>query len=203
MDMPKPGEAHKRLGAFVGEWTGPETMFPAPWDPVGGKAMARVVNRWIIDGFAVVQDYEQRKAGKVVFRGHGVIWFDPAKQEYVMNWWDSIGGSGGQYRGTFDGSILRLSSPMPQGGHSRTSWNFDSSGGYSFNMEISGDGQTWQPAMLGSYTRAAKKPAAKKPARPAAKRTAKAARKTRRASPKLARRTKPASPKPSGGGRKR
>jgi hypothetical protein len=193
MEMPKPGEAHKKLGAFVGEWAGPETMFPAPWDPVGGKAMARVVNRWIVDGFAVAQEYEQRRGGKVTFRGHGVIWFDPAKQEYVMNWWDSMGGSGGQYRGTFDGSILRLSSPMPQGGHSRTSWNFDSSGSYSFNMEVSGDGQTWQPAMLGSYNRAAaKKAAAKKVAKAAAKRTANT----------KARRTKPASPKPSGSGRK-
>ncbi len=189
MDMPKPGEAHEKLGAFVGEWAGPETMFPAPWDPVGGKAMARVVNRWILDGFAVVQEYEQRKAGKVVFRGHGVIWFDPAKQEYAMSWWDSMGGSGSQYRGAFDGTILRLSAPLPQGGHSRASWNFDSAGAYSFNMEMSGDGHTWQPAMLGTYTRATKKSASRKSAGQAAKRTAGGAARSR----------KPASSKRSSG----
>jgi hypothetical protein len=162
MEMPKPGDAHKKLGAFVGEWKGPETMYPAPWDPIGGKATARVVNRWILDGFAVVQEYEQRRGGKVTFRGHGVIWFDPSKQQYVMNWWDSMGGGGGQYRGDFDGTILRLDSPMPQGGHSRTSWDFAAPGGYSFNMEISGDGRTWQPAMCGSYQRAAKKASPRK-----------------------------------------
>lgn len=181
MEMPKPGEAHKRLAAFVGEWAGPETMYPAPWDPVGGKANAKVVNRWILDGFAVVQEYEQRRGSKVTFRGHGVIWFDPAKQEYVMNWWDSMGGTGGQYRGAFDGNFLRLGSPMPQGGHSRTSWEFGTPGAYSFNMEISGDGHTWQPAMAGSYTRAAKKsvtkPAAKRSAKKTMKRAAKKAKK--------------------------
>jgi hypothetical protein len=175
MEMPKPGEAHKKLGAFVGEWNGPETMYPAPWDPIGGKAMAHVVNRWILDGFAVVQEYEQRRGGKVNFRGHGVIWFDATKQEYVMNWWDSMGGVGGQYRGHFDGTMLRLASPMPQGGHSRTSWNF-TPGAYSFNMEISGDGETWKPAMFGNYEKAAKKRSAsakkapKKPMKKAKKR---------------------------------
>lgn len=179
MDMPKPGDAHKKLGAFVGEWTGPETMYPAPWDPVGGKATAKVVNRWILDGFAVVQEYEQRRAGKVNFRGHGVIWFDAAKQEYVMNWWDTMGG-GGQYRGAFEGAQLRLSSPMPQGGHSRTSWDFGSPGAYSFNMEISGDGQTWQPAMLGHYKKAVAKKAtaAKQQAAPKTKRATPAAKKS-------------------------
>jgi hypothetical protein len=162
MEMPKPSDAHKKLGAFIGEWSGPETMYPAPWDPVGGKAMAKVVNRWILDGFAVVQEYEQRRDGKVNFRGHGVIWFDPSKQEYVMNWWDSMGGSGGQYRGVFNGTTLNLAAPMPQGGQSRTSWDFSTPGAYSFNMEISGDGQTWKPAMAGSY----KKAAAKKRAKP-------------------------------------
>ncbi len=178
MEMPKPGDAHKKLGVFVGEWSGPETMYPAPWDPIGGKARAHVLNRWILDGFAVVQEYEQRRGGKVTFRGHGVIWFDAAKQEYVMNWWDSMGGAGGQYRGDFEGSILHLASPMRQGGHSRTSWEFGTRGAYSFNMEVSGDGHTWQPAMTGRYTKAsktAKKAGPKKAATAATKRSPEAA----------------------------
>jgi hypothetical protein len=189
MEMPKPGDAHKKLGAFVGEWAGPETMYPAPWDPVGGKATAKVVNRWILDGFAVVQEYEQRRDGKVNFRGHGVIWFDPAKQEYVMNWWDSMGGNGGQYRGTFNGTVLSLASPMPKGGHSRTSWTFGEADGYSFNMEISHDGQTWQPAMAGNYKKTAAKRAAAKKVAPkrAAKVVAKARATTKRAAPKRGR----------------
>jgi hypothetical protein len=171
MEMPKPGDVHKKLGALVGEWSGSEKLHPSPWDPVGGKASATVTNRWIADGFAVVQDYEQRRNGKVTFRGHGVFWYDPRKQEYVMHWWDSMGGTGGEYRGTFDGDVLMLGAPMPQGGHARTSWDITGADGHTFRMEVSPDGQTWQPSMEGSYKKRAtkkaapKKAAAKKPAK--------------------------------------
>ena len=77
MEMPRPGDAHKKLAALVGDWTGDETLHPSPWDPAGGAAQAQVTNRWVADGFAVVQEYEQRRNGKVTFRGHGVFWFDP------------------------------------------------------------------------------------------------------------------------------
>jgi len=172
MDMPKPGDAHKKLGALVGEWSGAETLHPSPWDASGGSASATVINRWVADGFAVVQDYEQRRNGKVTFRGHGVFWYDPGKQEYVMHWWDSMGGTGGEYRGTFDGDVLVLGAAMPQGGHSRTSWALDANG-HTFLMEVSPDGQNWQPAMEGKYRKGAKKKAA--PKRTAAKKPAKKA----------------------------
>jgi hypothetical protein len=168
MDMPKPGDAHKKLAALVGEWSGSETLHPSPWDPAGGTATATVTNRWIVDGFAVVQDYEQRKNGKVTFRGHGVFWVDPATQEYVMHWWDSMGGVGGAYRGSFDGDVLMLGAAMPQGGHSRTSWSIADGDAHTFLMEVSPDGQTWHPAMEGRYTKGGAPKAAKKA--PSAKR---------------------------------
>ncbi|MEO8681751.1 MAG: DUF1579 family protein [Vicinamibacterales bacterium] len=187
--MPKPGDAHKKLGALVGEWSGAEMLHPSPWDPAGGAAIAAVTNRWIADGFAVVQDYEQRRDGKVTFSGHGVFWFDPGKQEYVMHWWDSMGGTGGEYRGTFDGNTLILGAPMPQGGHSRTSWVLTGADGHTFLMEVSPDGENWQPAMEGKYRRGAKKSAAKKAAakKAAAKKAA-----PQKAAPKKASRAKPA-----------
>lgn len=177
MDMPKPGVAHKKLGSLVGEWSGRERLHPSPWDPAGGTASATVVNRWVADGFAVVQDYEQRRNGKVTFRGHGVFSFDPRTQQYVMHWWDSMGG-GGEYRGTFDGDVLTLGAPMPQGGHSRTSWAISGADGHTFLMEISPDGQNWQPSMEGKYRKGAgkkaapKKAATRQPARKASKKTA-------------------------------
>jgi hypothetical protein len=152
MDMPKPGEAHKKLATLVGDWQGDETLHPAPWD-AGGAATARVSNRWIVDGFAVHQDYEQRRDGQVTFRGHGVIWYDPTRDEYVMHWWDSMGGSANEYRGRFEGDRLALMAPMPQGGHSRTSWLLTGPDAHDFLMEISPDGESWQPAMEGRYKR--------------------------------------------------
>ena len=103
----------------------------------------------LVDGFAVVQEYEQSRgrSGRVTFRGHGVIWFDSERQQYVMTWWDSMGGKPGEYRGSFSGDVLQLSSPMPQGGHSRVAFDLSKRGRYTFLMEISGDGSSWNPAM--------------------------------------------------------
>ena len=35
MEMPKPTEAHQKLAALAGRWTGSETIPPCPWDPKG------------------------------------------------------------------------------------------------------------------------------------------------------------------------
>jgi hypothetical protein len=178
MEMPKPGEAHKKLSRLIGEWTGPETMHPAPWDPVGGPATARVVNRPILAGFAVVQEYQQHRNGVPNLSGHGVFWFDQARHQYVLNWWDSMGGKGGEYRGGFNGEVLELQSAMPQGGHSKVSFDLGNPGAYVFALAISGDGQNWQPAIDGRYKKAATR---KKSAAKAAKRAARAAKPARSA----------------------
>ncbi len=153
MEMPKPGDPHKRLEALVGEWTGPETVHPAPWDPAGGQAVGEVVNSWILDGFAVMQQYAQIRNGTRNFAGHGVFWYDPAADEYGMTWWDTMGGSASHFRGRFDGDRLVLVSDMPQGGYCRSVFDIGTPGRYSFLMEVSPDGEQWAPAMEGAYER--------------------------------------------------
>lgn len=153
MDMPKPGDAHKKLQAMIGQWSGTETMHPNFWDPSGGSAAATITNRWVLDGFAVVQEYEQRRKGVPNFSGHGVIWFDPARAEYVMTWWDSMMGTSSEFRGQFEDDVLTLRSPMPQGGHSRVAFDMRNPASYAFLMEVSEDGVAWQPAMEGRYRR--------------------------------------------------
>src|SRR5689334_22163707 len=91
MEMPKPTDAHKKLNWLTGNWAGEEKMFPSPWDPKGGMAKARIHNRSAIDGFNVVQDYEQEHGGAVNFRGHGVFSYDANQKCYVLHWWDSMG----------------------------------------------------------------------------------------------------------------
>ena len=151
--MPKPGDPHKRLEALVGEWSGPETVHPAPWDPAGGEAVGEVVNSWILDGFAVMQQYAQIRNGTRNFSGHGVFWYDPAVEEYGMTWWDSLGGPASHFRGSFDGDRLVLVSDMPQGGFCRSVFDIGTPGSYSFLMEVSPDGEHWAPAMEGTYER--------------------------------------------------
>jgi hypothetical protein len=206
MDMPKPGDAHKKLAALVGEWTGDETLHPSPWDPAGGGAQARVTNRWVADGFAVVQEYEQLRNGKVTFRGPGVLWFDPQRDEYVMHWWDSMGGTAGEYRGRFDGDVMALRSPMPQGGHGRASWTMSADDAHTFLMEVSSDGESWQPAMEGRYRRAAAARRPKKTARkakPAAKNAARAKSIRKRGATRKSAAARPAARASSGRGNRR
>ena len=56
-----------------------------------GAATGRVRNRLALDGFAVVQDYEQERDGGIHFRGHGVFRWDPEERSYTLHWFDSLG----------------------------------------------------------------------------------------------------------------
>lgn len=151
MEMPKPGDAHARLHTLAGQWGGEEKLHPAPWDPVGGSATAFVNNRIVLGGFAVVQEYEQYRDGTPTFSGHGMFWWDGATNEYVMTWFDSMMGRPSDFRGSFDGDVLRLVNAMPQGGFSRCSFDCGMPGEYVFLMEVSPDGEHWAPAMEGAY----------------------------------------------------
>jgi|GEM_PF-3960233 len=79
MQMPKPTDAHRKLEKLAGSWHGEEQISPSPLDPVGGKAFGRLTNRLALDGFVVLQDYEQERDGVVNFRGHGVFGWDAAQ----------------------------------------------------------------------------------------------------------------------------
>jgi hypothetical protein len=155
MDMPRPGEPHAQLRALVGEWHGDEVVHPAPWDPAGGPAKARVTNTLVLGGFAVVQEYQQFRNGAPNFSGHGLFWWDGTKNEHVMTWADSMRGTPTEYRGGFQDGVLRLTSPMPGGGVSRCSFDCTAGGRYVFTLEVSPDGATWMPALQGTYARAA------------------------------------------------
>lgn len=150
MEMPKVTDAHRKLDVLVGSWTGEERISPSPFDPQGGTAIGRVQNRAALDGFAVVQDYEQERGGKVTFRGHGIFRFDGMQNTYVMHWFDSMGMPPGEYRGTFDGNVLMLLSTTPFG-QSRATFDFREKGRYVFKMDVSPDGANWHPFMEGSY----------------------------------------------------
>jgi Protein of unknown function (DUF1579) len=159
MEMPKPGEAHARLHKLAGRWTGAETLHPAPWDPAGGPATGAVENRVVLDGFVVVQEYQQTRGGAPNFAGHGMFWWDAAAGEYVMTWFDSMMGTPAEYRGDFEGDVLRLRNELPGGGFSRASFDLSTPDRYVFLMEVSPDGSIWAPAMEGRYTRHSAAPA--------------------------------------------
>jgi len=151
MEMPKPAAAHRKLERVVGLWTGEEKLFPSPWDPKGGTAISRVENRLALDGFAVVQDYEQERNGKVNFRGHGVLRWEAQQQCYEMYWFDSMGMAPNIFRGSFEDNVLTMTNKQAQG-YTRAVWDFRQDGQYQYRMELSQDGNQWQLFIEGHYT---------------------------------------------------
>ncbi len=152
MEMPTPGTAHEKLQTLVGFWRGDERVYPSPWDPKGGEAVGRVRNRMALDGFVLIHDYEQERNGRIALKGHGVIRWDPAMEEYVLLWFDSMGMPPSEFHGDLEGDVLTLTREDSQG-WIRAVWDFGVQGRYSYLMETSPDGESWKPLMEGEYLR--------------------------------------------------
>lgn len=151
MQMPKPGPNHKQLAKLAGNWTGEEKMSPSPWDPKGGTATGKVKNTIALDGFLIVQDYEQIRDGKTSFRGIGLFTWNENKKCNEIVWADSMGGTAQIFAGKWEGDVLRCTNEGPMG---ITRCAFDvSGGGYKFLMDVSKDGKQWQTMMEGKYRR--------------------------------------------------
>jgi uncharacterized protein DUF1579 len=150
--MPQPTEHHRKLAALEGTWTGVEKLYPSPWGP-GGPAKGRTSSRLSIEGFFLVQDYEEEQDGRVVFRGHGVMGYDPQEQSYLWYWFDSMGSAPPKpSRGKWEGDTLTFLSESP-GQRSRYTYRFESADQYSFKIEGARGGSDWMPFMEASYSR--------------------------------------------------
>ena len=152
MEMPKPSPEQRKLERLAGRWEGEEKVHPSPWGPTGGTAVGRVENRMAVDGFALLQDYEQDRGHPGLFRGHGVFHYDAASGEYVLQWIDNSGMPGSMYRGTFEGDVLTMTTRSPAGS-GRATWTLDGADAYRYLMEVSPDGVTWHPFLEATYRR--------------------------------------------------
>ena len=152
MEMPKPTDAHRKLEKLIGYWIGEEHIHPSPSVPKGGTAIGRVHNRLAIDGFIVVQDYEQEQNGSTNLRGHGVFSWDPTQQCYALHWFDSMGMRPSVFHGDFLENVLTLISKEKHG-LSRALFSFLDDRTYNFRMDVSKDGSHWYPIIDGRYTR--------------------------------------------------
>src|SRR3954463_16524706 len=127
MQTPARTAEHGKLEMMAGSWAGTERIHPAPWDPSGGTASARVENRLALGGQVLAHDYEQTRDGAAAFTGHGVLRWDEAGGAYVFHWFDSLrtepagvcgglrgGGAGGVARG-FGGGRPHAGPPRAAG----------------------------------------------------------------------------------------
>jgi hypothetical protein len=152
MQMPKPTKHHEKLAAFAGTWTGDETIHPTPWDPAGGTAKGTGKYRMDLDGFALVQDYVQKRGGKVSYRGHGILGYSADEKKYIWHWSDSMGGVAPVVtRGEWKGSKLVFEHASP-GCQSRYTYTLHKDGTLGFSIENTQDGATWTPFITARYT---------------------------------------------------
>ena len=150
--MPKASEGHRKLEKIAGQWEGEETMYPSPWDPKGGKAIGRIRSRVALNGFALINDYEQERDGAITFTGHGVFTYDPKADVYTLSWFDCMGAPPEIFKGTFAGDILKLTHGGP-GMHVRLTYDLSTSGYLSMSMEMSQDGEDWNRLFDGRLKR--------------------------------------------------
>ena len=150
MDMPSPVAGHRKLEALVGRWEGTETLYPSQWDPKGGEAQGVTTSRVALGGFALVSDYEQRRAGAVTFAGHAVYTFDAKSGDHTLHWFDSLGSPPEVFRGRFEGDVLTLGHGGP-GMHMRMRWDLTTPGRLRSGMEMSEDGKAWKKLFDGEY----------------------------------------------------
>jgi hypothetical protein len=142
MEMPTPVEGHRKLEKIAGSWKGQERMYPSPWDPEGGTALGRIKSRVALNGFALINDYEQERDGKVTFSGHGVFTYDSKEDAYTLVWVDCMGVPPEIFKGQFEGDVLKLAHGGP-GMHVRLTYDVSEPGYLSTSMEMSKDGSVW------------------------------------------------------------
>ena len=83
-----PGEFHKKLDAFVGDWKGVSKFWMDPsQEPMTSKATMK--NTWIFGGRFLKQEYKGQVTGQP-FEGFGLWGYDNLKKKYTSTWTDSM-----------------------------------------------------------------------------------------------------------------
>lgn len=151
--MPHSVGQHKKYQAFVGTWSGDETLHPMPWEPALVRVTSKSINRLELDGYFLFIDHEQTRNGKISYRGHGIFGFDLPQQKFTMHWFDVMGfDPGPPALGTWEDDTLRFQHSH-QKGHSRYTYRFEHEGRYTLMIEMSQDGTNWTPFLSGTYKR--------------------------------------------------
>ncbi|HEX7030393.1 MAG TPA: DUF1579 family protein [Gammaproteobacteria bacterium] len=148
MENPEPKREHRELEKLAGHFSGTERMHASSWNDAEKKGRAITDARVALDGFAVVQDYEQKLDDGTYFAGHGVFRYDTASDTYELHWFDSDGGPERIFRGGMADNMLVLTARAGEAWQ-RLTYDFQLEGGYRFRLETSEDGNDWQLALEG------------------------------------------------------
>jgi hypothetical protein len=152
---PKPGPEHKRLGYFVGTWTGEGEMKPGPMGP-GGKLASKDVCEWYEGGFAVVCRSEGTSP-MGPSKSLGILGYSPEEKVYTYTGVDNSGMAMTTVpRGTVQGDTWTYTDESAMGGKnvkSRVTIKEVSPTAYTFKMEMQGADGKWMTTMESKQTK--------------------------------------------------
>lgn len=139
------------LSKGAGQWTGEETMPPAPWAPDGLVAVGRISARTAFGGRGLVSDYVQEVQGEVSLESHTLIRWDEGRQAFVMHFFSGPG-EPTVLEGRSDGDVLVFEGAGSMGPMRQTfRYGDDVMEVTSAVPEPSGEG--WRTVFEGSYRR--------------------------------------------------
>lgn len=95
-----PGETHKMLAKWDGEWNGDVTMWMAPGSPEQ-KSASTAVNKMIMNGLYQQSTHSGNMMG-MPFSGQSTVGYDNHRKEFVSTWIDNMGSGIMVLRGPWD-----------------------------------------------------------------------------------------------------
>jgi len=147
--------AMKKLVFLSGKWGGIETYPKSDMLPKGGKYRASIKTTKLYKGLHLLT--KQVTSMRPKYEATGIWSYDARKQEYVLSWFDTMGGHS-QYRGKFSNGGKELTMARRAGEMQfNLHWKFHDPHHYTFTMNIQ-KGETGQTMLTGEYGRSGKGP---------------------------------------------
>jgi hypothetical protein len=151
----KPGPEHKKLGYFVGKWTGEGEVKPGPMGP-GGKMTSSDDCQWFDGGFSVIC-HSEAKTPNGPSKSIGILGYSPEEKVYTYYGVDNTSMTMASVpKGTIQGDTWIYNDETMMGGKkmkTRVTIKEDSPTAYSFKMEVQGPDGKWMPMMESKNTK--------------------------------------------------
>lgn len=150
MQMPKPAPELKQLDWMAGSWKLDGDAKPGPMGPGGKMTMTEDIH-WMEGGFFLVSHSKFSGAGMGAGSGVSIMGWDSDAKKYTYNEFNSFG-EATKSMGTVDGKTWTWYGEDKMG-KGKFIMNVTSPTAYTFQYDMSQDGNTWTTVMTGTATK--------------------------------------------------
>jgi hypothetical protein len=150
MPMPKPAPELKQLDWMAGQWKLDGDAKPSPMGPGGKMSMTEDIH-WMQGNFFLVSHSKFSGAGMGEGSGISVIGYDSDAKKFTYNEFNSFG-EASKSTGTVDGKTWTWYGEDKMG-KGKFIMNIASPTSYTFQYDMSPDGNTWTTLMTGTATK--------------------------------------------------